>query len=59
MATEPRKLENALPKQQRLQAVDCLRTLERRDNSIKRYLKPVSADSAVFQLRQFLSASEL
>jgi hypothetical protein len=54
----PRKLENGLPKQQRSWAVDCLRTLGRRENSMKRYVEPASADSAVLQLRQSLSASE-
>ena len=52
----PRKLENGFPKHQRPWAVDCLRTLGRRENSMKRYVEPASADPAVLQLRQSLSA---
>jgi hypothetical protein len=59
VATEPRKLENGLSKRQRSHAIDCLHTLERRENSMKRYVEPTSADFVMLQLRQFLSASEL
>jgi hypothetical protein len=58
VAAGPKKLENGLPKRQRPQAVDCLRTLGRRENSMKRHVEPTSADSVVPQLRQSLSASE-
>jgi hypothetical protein len=57
-ATGPRKLENGLPKRQRPQSVDCLHTPRYRESSTKRYAEPASADSAMLQLRQFLSASE-
>jgi hypothetical protein len=55
----PRKLENDLPKQQKLQAVDYLCILVRRESSMKQYVEPASADSAVPQLRQSPSAFEL
>jgi hypothetical protein len=58
VATGPRKLENGLPKRQRLQAIDCLHTPGRRESSTKRYAEPALADSAVFHLRQFLCASK-
>jgi hypothetical protein len=58
VVAEPRKLENDLPKRQRPYAVDCQRTLGRRENSMKRYVEPASADSTVLQLRQSLSAFE-
>jgi hypothetical protein len=58
VATGPRKLENGLPKPYRPQAVDCLHTPRCRESSTKRYAEPALADSTVFQLRQFLSASE-
>jgi hypothetical protein len=54
----PRKLENDLPKQQKSQVVDYLRILVRRENSMKQYVKPASADSAAPQLRQSPFASE-
>jgi hypothetical protein len=41
----PRRLENGLPKLQRPHVVDCLRTLGRRENSMKQYVEPASADS--------------
>jgi hypothetical protein len=43
----PRKLESGLSKRQRSWAIDCLRTLGRRENSMKRYVEPASTDSAV------------
>jgi hypothetical protein len=58
VAARPRKLENGLPKRQRPRAVDCLRTLGRTENSMKRYVELASADFAVLQLRQSLSISE-
>jgi hypothetical protein len=58
VVTGPRKLENGLPKRQRLKVVDCLHTPRCRESSTKRYAEPASADSAVLQLHQFLSASE-
>jgi hypothetical protein len=54
----PRKLENDLSKQQKTKVVGCLRTLVHRESSLKRYVKPASADSAVLQLRQSPFASE-
>jgi hypothetical protein len=57
--TGTRKLENGLPKRQRPHTVDCLHTPGCRESSAKRYAEPASANSAMFQLRQFLSASEL
>jgi hypothetical protein len=58
VATEPRKLENGLPKRQRPQAVDCLHTPGCRESSMNWYAEPALADSDVFQLRQFISDSE-
>ena len=55
----PRKLENYLPKQQKSQVVDYLRILVRRESSMKHYVEPALADSAVPQLRQSPFASEL
>jgi hypothetical protein len=49
--TGPKKLENGLPKQQRPKAVDCLHTLGQTESSMKRYVEPASADSAVLRLR--------
>jgi hypothetical protein len=54
----PRKLENDLLKQQKTKVVGCLRTLVHRESSLKQYVKPASADSAVLQLRQSPFASE-
>jgi hypothetical protein len=58
LATGPKKFENGLSKRQRPQDVNCLHTPGRRESSMKRYAKPASVDSAVFQLQQFLFASE-
>ena len=58
VATGLRKLENGLPKRQRPQAIDCLHTLGCRESNTKRYAESASAVSAMFQLWQFLSASE-
>ena len=55
----PRKLENDLPKQQKSQVVDYLCILVRRENSMKQYVEPASADSVVPQLWQSLFVSEL
>jgi hypothetical protein len=52
-----RKLVNGLPKQQKLQ-VDCPHILVRRENSMKQYVKPASADSARLPLWQSLFVSE-
>ena len=57
MGAEPRKLVNDLLKQQKPQ-VDYLRILVRRENSMKQYVEPASADSAAPQLRQSPFASE-
>jgi hypothetical protein len=57
VATEPRKLENDLPKQQKLYAVDCPRTPGYTESSTKQYAGPASADSAVLRLQRFPSAS--
>jgi hypothetical protein len=54
----PKKLEKDLPKQLKSQVVDYLRILVRRENSMKQYVEPTSADSAVPQLRQYPFASE-
>jgi hypothetical protein len=59
MEAGPRKLENDLPKQQKSKVVDYLRTLVGRESSMKQYVEPASADSAVPQLRQSPFASEL
>ena len=53
----PRKLESGLPKRQRPLAVDYLCTLRHRENSMKQYVRPASADSVVPQLRQSLFVS--
>jgi hypothetical protein len=58
VATGTRKLENGLPKRHRSYAVDCLHTLGRRESSMKRYVEPASADSAMLQLWQSLFAFE-
>jgi hypothetical protein len=55
----PRKLENDLPKQLKPKVVDYLHTLVHRESSMKRYVKPASANSVVFQLRQSPFASVL
>jgi hypothetical protein len=57
MRARPRKLVNDLPKQQKPQ-VDYLRILVHRENSMKQYVRPASADSAAPQLRQSPFASE-
>jgi hypothetical protein len=57
MGAGPRKLMNDLPKQQKPQ-VDYLRILVRRENSMKQYVRPTSADSAAPLLRQSPFASE-
>jgi hypothetical protein len=59
MGAGSRKLESDLPKQQKLKVVGCLRTLVHRESSMKQYVKPASADSAVLQLRQSPFASVL
>jgi hypothetical protein len=51
MGDVPRKLESDLPKREKLKVVGCLRTLVHRESSMKQYVKPASADSAVLQLR--------
>jgi hypothetical protein len=51
MGAGPRKLENDLSKQLKSQVVDYLRILVRRENSMKQYVEPASADSAAPQLR--------
>jgi hypothetical protein len=57
MGAGPRKLVNDLPKQQKPQ-VDYLRILVRRENSMKQYVRPASANSVVPLLRQSPFASE-
>jgi hypothetical protein len=57
VADEPRKLENDLPKQQKLWAVDCPRTLGYTESSTKQYAGPASADYVVLWLQRFPSAS--
>jgi hypothetical protein len=59
VGARPRKLESGLPQRQRSYAVDYLRTLGHRENSMKQYVGLASTDSAMLQLRQSLSASEL
>ena len=59
MGAEPRKLESDLSKRQKSKVVGCLRTLVHRESSMKQYVKPASADSAVLQLRQSPFASVL
>jgi hypothetical protein len=59
MGAGPRKLECDLPKRQKPKVVDCLRTLVHRESSMKQYVRPASADSAVPQLRQSPFASVL
>jgi hypothetical protein len=58
MEAGPRKLENDLPKQLKSQVVDYLCILVRRENSMKQYVEPASADSAAPQLRQSHFASK-
>jgi hypothetical protein len=53
----PKKLVNDLPKQQKPH-VDYLRILVRRENSMKQYVRPASADYAAPLLRQSPFASE-
>jgi hypothetical protein len=57
MGAGPRKLVNDLPKQQKLQA-DYLCILVHRENSMKEYVRPASADSAAPLLWQSPFASE-
>jgi hypothetical protein len=57
MGVGPKKLVNDLPKQQKLQ-VGYLRILVPRENSMKQYVRPASADSAAPLLRQSPFASE-
>jgi hypothetical protein len=57
MGDGPRKLVNDLPKQQKPQ-VDYLRILVRRENSMKQYVRPASADSVAPLLRQSPFASK-
>jgi hypothetical protein len=57
MGVEPRKLVNDLPKQQKPQ-VDYLRIMVHRENSMKEYVRPTSADSAMPLLRQSPFVSE-
>jgi hypothetical protein len=57
MGAGPRKLVNDLPKHQKPQ-VDYLRILVHRENSMKQYVRPASADSAAPQLWQSPFASE-
>ena len=57
MGAGPRKLVNDLPKQQKPQ-VDYLRILVRRENSMKQYVRPASANSDVPLLWQSPFASE-
>jgi hypothetical protein len=57
MGAEPRKLVNDLPKQQKPQ-VDYLRILVCRENSMKQYVRPASADSVAPLLRQSPFVSE-
>ena len=59
MGAGPKKLENDLTKQLKPKVVDYLHTLVHRESSMKRYVKPASADSAVLQLRQSPFASVL
>ena len=59
MGAGPRKLESDLPKRQKPKVVDCLRTLVHRESSMKQYVGPALADSAVPQLRQSPFAFEL
>jgi hypothetical protein len=54
-----RKLESDLPKRQKSKVVDCLHTLVHRENSMKQYVRPASADSVAPQLRQSFIASVL
>jgi hypothetical protein len=57
IGARPMKLVNDLSKQQKPQ-VDYLRILVRRENSMKQYVRPASADSATPLLRQSHFASE-
>jgi hypothetical protein len=57
MEARPRKLVNDLSKQQKPQ-VDYLRILVHRENSMKQYVRPASADSTAPLLRQSPFASE-
>jgi hypothetical protein len=57
MGAGPRKLVNDLPKQQKPQ-VDYLCILVRRENSMKQYVRPASANSDVPLLWQSPFASE-
>jgi hypothetical protein len=57
MEAGPKKLVNDLSKQQKPN-VDYLRILVRRENSMKQYVRPASADSVTPLLRQSPFASE-
>jgi hypothetical protein len=57
MEAGPGKLVNELSKQQKPN-VDYLRILVRRENSMKQYVRPASADSVAPLLRQSPFASE-
>jgi hypothetical protein len=57
MGAGPRKLVNDLPKRQKLQ-VDYRRILVHRESSMKKYVRPASADSAAPLLRQSSFAFE-
>jgi hypothetical protein len=57
MGAGPRKLVNDLPKQQKPQ-VDYLRILVRKENSMKQYVRPSSADFVAPLLRQSPFASK-
>jgi hypothetical protein len=54
----PRKLENDLLKQQKSQVVVYLRILVHRENNMKQYVEPASADSTAPQLWQSPFASK-
>jgi hypothetical protein len=55
---EAKKLANGLPKQQKLQ-VGCPHILVCKESGMKQCVKPASADSVEFLLRQSPFASEL
>jgi hypothetical protein len=57
VATERRKLENDLPKQQKSWAVDCPHTPGYMESSTKQYVRPALAGSAVLRLQRFPSTS--
>jgi hypothetical protein len=59
MGAGPRTLESDLPKRQKPKVVDYLRILVHRESSMKHYVGPALADSAMPQLRQSPFAYEL